>query len=290
MTLILLTTYNLQVLEQTAVDYHMHVFVNIPPVIQLSISSTMPPRSSTEREDSSIRDSSVLDHSGASYETGASKGENPAVGPTRNERKVTFAATAKVRQFTKVTNDQAKDVWFTNEDFHRMKASFAHTLQRLAVGALTADDEQGEQHCSRGLEYRTREGARRRLRNKHEGMAAVLHEQDRQSFEEKRDPEKLAQVYMDVNCKCSFEALALGRRDEADIQEYIAAASEPSVNDEKENSAARMISSLASKRVAKLKHSGSFHERSIRGLKRIFSGPKKFRRNVQVDTVAVAVA
>ncbi|CAB9502032.1 expressed unknown protein [Seminavis robusta] len=259
----------------------------------------MPPRASADCDEPSLRDASWT-----SYETEANKmngaisasqlNNNNEDTPSRTIR-VSFAPTAKVRQIVKITREQAKDVWFNNDDFQRMKKSFAPTVQLMAAGALTPEESaNSEEHCTRGLEYRTKDGARRRMKNKYDGMAAVLHEQDRQLFEDTRDDEQLAKVYIDVNCKCSFEALALGRRDEQDVKDYLTGKGESSERSADDSTVASTSSSAsvpaAPKRFQKLKSSGSFHERSLRssfkGLKRVFSGSKLLRRNQPTTAVA----
>merc|ERR1712232_993959 len=120
------------------------------------------------------------------------------------------------------------------------------------------------------------------------GMAAVLHEQDRQIFEERQDPERLAKVYSEVNAHCMEEAIALGAQDEVDIQEYMSSDNEPfydaddSARSSTSTSSRGLISRSFSsgKRGGKLRSNGSFHERSIRGLKRIFSGKSDRRAQI----------
>jgi len=76
--------------------------------------------------------------------------------------------------------------------------------------------ENEEDHCFRGLEYRTREGARRRQTNKITAITAVLDEQDRQIYEGIWDPEALADVYRQNSAHCIDSAFLLGLRDEQD--------------------------------------------------------------------------
>jgi len=245
----------------------------------------MPPRSSSDRDEHSLRGecSDASDTTDVKDEVRAPKENLLAAAEAEKPKSVRFAPTAKVRQFTKFSRDQGKDIWFVNGDFAKMKRSFAPTVQRMMNGTITPEDE--EEHCIRGLEYRTKDGARRRTKNKFNGMAAVLHEQDRQIFGEAADDEQLARVYAEVNAHCRREAAELGAQDELDIQEYRASDNEPYCD--APEGQGRINRSLSGKRTGKLKHCGSFHERSIRGLnkginrglKRIFSG-KKIRRPI----------
>ena len=219
-------------------------------------------------------------------------------------RTVTFAPTAKVRQVAKMTKEEAKDIWFVHEDFAKMKKSFAPTVLRMMDGDLTEEEAKGEEHCTRGLEYRTKDGARRRMKNKFNGISAVLHEQDRQIFEEINDPLVLAAIYRQVSAQCVEEAIALGRYDELDVQEYLAEQEEvieeaEDIEDSEvvddatvsESPAAEDASSYSissrgrsSKKKLRKSSSSSLHERTIKGLRRVLSGGKNRRRN----TVAVS--
>lgn len=246
----------------------------------------MPPRSSTDRaehEHSMGWDSSTGD---------MKKLDTPATHAVPLARTVRFAPTAKVRQVTKMTKEQAKDIWFVLDDFAKMKKSFAPTVQRMMNGTLPSDSsDDTEEHCTRGLEYRTKDGARRRMKNKFNGMAAVLHEQDRQIFEEVQEPERLAQIYQQVNHKCTQEAVALGAQDELDVQEYLLAAEAAATTEQSQarseqplDTSERSISSRGRsvKRRGKLSSTGSFHERTLRGIRRVLSG-KKSRHPSQAE-------
>ena len=71
-----------------------------------------------------------------------------------------------------------------------------------------------EEHCSRGLEYRTREGAAARRANKWNAREAVLNEQHRQRELEIRNEKLLCQIYVAENCHSRLNALKLGIEDE----------------------------------------------------------------------------
>ena len=162
-----------------------------------------------------------------------------------------------------------------------MKRSFQPTVLRMMANTLTEEDALGEEHCTRGLEYRTRVGAKKRMKNKFNGTASVLHEQDRQLFENCKDDLALAKAYQSVNFHCAAEARALGEQDAIDIEEYMATDNEPIYHDcEKElstnsdhSSACRRpiprIKSGSKRLAAKIVSTGSF-----RGIRRVLSGSK----------------
>lgn len=227
---------------------------------------------------------------------------------SKPKRNVTFAANAKVRQVSKITRDQGKNVWFTGDELMQMKRSFQPTVQRMMNNTLTEEDMQGEEFCTRGLEYRTRVGAKKRMRNKLNGTASVLHEQDRQIFEGLtcRDEEALAKAYQSVNFHCAAEARALGEQDAIDIEEYMATNTVPVYDEDISSSSSDPLSLSAtsshsdhsrartpiprlksgSKRLAaKIASTGSF-----RGIRRVLSGSKsKLLGRSQPTTVTVPV-
>lgn len=144
--------------------------------------------------------------------------KDPPFQSQKFKKVVRFSATATVRQIPKWTKTEAGAVWFTNNDFNAMKKAYAPTVQLMFEDI--APEEDTDEHCTRGLEYRTRDGGRKRTKNKYKAMAAVLHEQDRQICEDQYDPELLAEVYRRATDECVLEALSLGRKDEQDVLSY----------------------------------------------------------------------
>ena len=196
---------------------------------------------------------------------------------------------------TKITKDQVKNVWLSADELMVMKRSFQPTVQRMMANTLTDEDAMGEEHCTRGLEYRTRVGAKKRMKNKFNGTASVLHEQDRQIFENCKDDLALAKAYQSVNFHCAAEARALGEQDAIDIEDYMATDNAPiyftcekdlPVNSDHSSASRRPIPRIksGSKRLAaKIVSTGSF-----RGIRRVLSGSKsKLMGRSQPTTVPV---
>uniref|UniRef100_A0A7S1D718 Uncharacterized protein n=1 Tax=Cyclophora tenuis TaxID=216820 RepID=A0A7S1D718_CYCTE len=110
-----------------------------------------------------------------------------------------------------LNDDEYFRTWYQKRDFQMMRAEFAKTVVRIANGVHMGDSEE---HCARGLEYRTKVGAQRRKLNKLHGLCAVLKEQDRQIDLGIDDDEALRVAYMRESHQCKQEALALGISDE----------------------------------------------------------------------------
>lgn len=73
--------------------------------------------------------------------------------------------------------------------------------------------DESEEHCPRGLEYRTPTGSQKRQANKWAAIEAVLDEQHRQKIEGISDDEHLSQVYKQATPHCQQEAVERGLAD-----------------------------------------------------------------------------
>jgi hypothetical protein len=135
----------------------------------------------------------------------------------RRRRVVVFKDTVSVRPILHVkdmSEDSIHAVWYTKKDFEAMKKSFASTVKLMTTHGDNFSHVDKDEHCSRGLEYRTREGATLRRENKWNALNAVLDEQDRQQENGLFNETLLCQVYVKENCHCRLQALKLGIQDE----------------------------------------------------------------------------
>jgi hypothetical protein len=141
-------------------------------------------------------------------------------------RKVHFGSRIKVQQIPHITNiplDIRKAVWYTQLDFVSIKRSYTQTVKLMMKGL--ADVTSDLYHCTRGLEARTREGARLKHEVKLTTLIAVLKEQEqlaKHNITGTEAREALAEVYQQAgSTKCQNLALVQGLKDEQDIQHYI---------------------------------------------------------------------
>lgn len=132
-------------------------------------------------------------------------------------RSVQFKETVSVRPIRHVNAmcDDEINVWYCRSEFDRMKRSFAATVKMITIGLYEGDDED---HCARGLEFRTRAGALKRRGNKLNALNAVLDEQDRQREHETIDQERIRKIYVNENLHCRLSALELGLHDRDEAQ------------------------------------------------------------------------
>lgn len=105
-------------------------------------------------------------------------------------------------------------IWYAVDEYAAIKLDYKTTVFMMECGKPMPEEE----HTSRGLEYRTQEGAWTRYENKRDAYNAVLDEQDIQWKKDVDDCEELARVYREHSTKCQQAALALGRQDAAEAQ------------------------------------------------------------------------
>lgn len=107
-------------------------------------------------------------------------------------------------------DEEVDAVWYNSEEYSEIKSSYQITIMMME-GGETLDDSN---HTSRGLEYRTQEGAWARYENKRDAYNAVLDEQDYQWKVDKDDEHKIRKIYLQHSKKCSDAAVVRGLQDE----------------------------------------------------------------------------
>jgi hypothetical protein len=123
------------------------------------------------------------------------------------------------------TQKEIDTIWYNDRELKLIKAECLETT--VLVMERKQLNEQTE--CFRGLEYRTPDGHRRRLRNKVRARDAVLDEQEHQwdtlGEEDDYDPESIATVYNEYTQPCIAAAHSMGLADEIQAmliyQEYL---------------------------------------------------------------------
>ena len=132
-------------------------------------------------------------------------------------RQVRFRDTVSVRPIKHIddmSNEQVVNTWYGNNDFKENKKGLLQTVRMLMMTHVDNTIIDNDEYCSRGLEYRTREGAAARRANKWNALDAVLNEQHRQRELGIRNEKLLCQIYISENCHCRLNALKLGIEDE----------------------------------------------------------------------------
>lgn len=110
-----------------------------------------------------------------------------------------------------MTDEEVWTIWYDRPDYDQMKQSFIPIIRKMMRGGRV---EESDSETTRGLEYRTREGALKRQHNKIESIHAVLDEQERQVSLGVHDVDKIAEAYVEVFRHCVLSARDLGEMDE----------------------------------------------------------------------------
>jgi hypothetical protein len=131
-------------------------------------------------------------------------------------KKVTFNKLVYIREVMHVHDysiEEKRDVWYQKFELDFQKQEVQETIRLIMQGCLNVDTNE---HCARGLELRTRIGARKRRVNKLRVLAAVLDEQDVQFELSIIDNEMIAETYQRLSRGCKNEAIARGKLDRDD--------------------------------------------------------------------------
>lgn len=140
-------------------------------------------------------------------------------------RTVTFSEEVCIRRTINnedYTREEKLATWSTVQEVDEMKAERRSTIKIMERRNPSVD---GGQHCFRGLEFRTREGSRRRQFNQVDAATAIMDEQEAQLQSEINDPEKLAHVYIICSSHCQDNAHERALNDQRAALESVSVAS-----------------------------------------------------------------
>jgi hypothetical protein len=142
----------------------------------------------------------------------------------RRRRRVNFHKTIYNRRIPHL-NDMPERlreaIWIQPEEYLEIRKRCIMTVKKMMNGDLTAEDVESEEHCPRGLEGKTREGAGIRKEYKLDSLAAVLDEQSWQWNEDVDDDEAIMECYSIFSIPCAQAARETALKDELFVQKYI---------------------------------------------------------------------
>jgi hypothetical protein len=143
----------------------------------------------------------------------------PTSSKRRSKKSASFCNKVSIRQIPHI-NDLSQvekdSTWLTDQDFLLNRKSCVTTVKKHVRGEITMENK--DKYCFRGLESKTREGARRRKEMKDVAIKAVLQEQKLQKEGGIEDPESVKRIYR-IHChQAHFTAYELGLvdKEEAD--------------------------------------------------------------------------
>jgi hypothetical protein len=115
--------------------------------------------------------------------------------------------------------EEIETLWMTMKDYQFVKTVVKSTVLTMMSGQQILEDD--AEICTRGLEFRTKAGARYRNCNKISARAAVLNEQDMQVEEGFFEPRYIAMVAEEASQGCREGAFARALSDERFVQDYL---------------------------------------------------------------------
>jgi hypothetical protein len=182
-----------------------------PPYKNIYI--TMPPRSLSERSPVSVMRWDDESISSLNMKPTSPRKSPLSKGVRFSDKNEVFP----IQHLDDMTDEEVYAIWYTSREYSEIKQAYQVTIFMMESG----EEVSGDEHTSRGLEYRTQEGAWARYENKRDAYNAVLDEQDRQWKVDKDDYDKIRQIYLKHSTKCANAAIVRALQDERDIQDYM---------------------------------------------------------------------
>lgn len=132
-----------------------------------------------------------------------------------SRKSVSFAAKGTLVRIIpaaiELTEDDVDALWYTKEEFQLSRKSQMFIVKLMERGMSSLEDD--EELCPRGLESRTRAGARRKTRTIEASWDAVLGEQEKQWDEGRFSAWALARIHFEASAQSSMEAFLAAKRD-----------------------------------------------------------------------------
>jgi hypothetical protein len=139
----------------------------------------------------------------------------------QERRRVSFCEDStfhEVPHATEMNNEEMKIIWYVEEDYERMKDEWNETTKKYARGEPIVEDEG---HCMRGLEARTKFGARRRKSNRAAALSAIWEMQVSQWKQKMDDQAAIAAAYRPHALHSKYPAMQIAHQDELFVREYM---------------------------------------------------------------------
>eukprot|EP00339_Tiarina_fusa_P019892 CAMPEP_0117034974 /NCGR_PEP_ID=MMETSP0472-20121206/24867_1 /TAXON_ID=693140 ORGANISM="Tiarina fusus, Strain LIS" /NCGR_SAMPLE_ID=MMETSP0472 /ASSEMBLY_ACC=CAM_ASM_000603 /LENGTH=179 /DNA_ID=CAMNT_0004744305 /DNA_START=167 /DNA_END=706 /DNA_ORIENTATION=+ len=165
---------------------------------------------------------------------------------TKDDLKAPSTTSVSFRNFDEIiphisiqcfVNDEVDRTWYSQNEISTIRRVCNETARSIPLHCLLQqDDDENDDNdtkknnnnmtkqgtCLRGLEHRTYEGARVRMRRKLHAWGVVDHEQDRQWDEGCIDEESLAATYRSCTVESMRDARLMGLRDASFVREACA--------------------------------------------------------------------
>jgi len=138
---------------------------------------------------------------------------------------VRFSPKKAVKKISHLKNIPARIIaerWYSSEDYYQMKLSCKNAVRLMDNETVSSTIFDEIKETKRGLEGRTKSGARERLKYQQDAYYVVFKEQDEQRTNDSEDPYWLSVFYKECSKKSVITAMKKAKEDEDCIQEYLA--------------------------------------------------------------------
>ena len=124
----------------------------------------------------------------------------------------------EIAPLTELSEEEIRSVWYDDDEYARIKKEVSATIKKQANGEAIMEKDG---YSMRGLEGRTKFGAKRRKNNKAAALDAVWSTQI--SFWKKKmeNPSAIAAAYKPHSQNAKYPAIQTGYHDEQFVNSYI---------------------------------------------------------------------
>mmetsp|Transcript_30762 Transcript_30762/g.70882 ORF Transcript_30762/g.70882 Transcript_30762/m.70882 type:complete len:215 (+) Transcript_30762:58-702(+) len=108
--------------------------------------------------------------------------------------------------------------WYEESELKNIRSAMRNTILKMIRSRHSEADKMESNETTRGLEYRTKSGEKRRRLNKYMALCSVMREQARQLQEDIHDEEAIRSTYLKDSRHCAAAAHKLGKLDEKEAR------------------------------------------------------------------------
>jgi hypothetical protein len=139
----------------------------------------------------------------------------------RGVKSVQFKDTTTFREIlplSEISDDEMAEVWYNEDDYAEIKGHVTDTIRRVSNGEPVGEEDG---YCMRGLEGRTKFGARRRKNNKAKALDAVWTTQVKLWKQRIDNPLVIAAAYKPHSTNAKYPAISVAHDDEKFVRTHI---------------------------------------------------------------------
>lgn len=136
-------------------------------------------------------------------------------------KSISFNETTSFREIlplSEISDEEMTEVWYNEEEYAEIKKHVTETIKRASDGGMV---DEADGYCMRGLEGRTKFGARRRKNNKAKALDAVWTTQIKLWKDRLENPLVISAAYKPHSTNAKYPAIAVAHNDEKFVQDHV---------------------------------------------------------------------